>query len=81
MELGRPHELELCVVGPDGEDIASSKAGFQARGPEDLDIGENLPIPVVADLRGAALPKPGRYNVEASIDGSHRLTLSFRAQD
>jgi hypothetical protein len=79
MELPRPHELELRVVGPDGENIASIKGGFQASGPADFDIGENLPIPVVVDLRGAQLTKPGRYNVEASIDGSHQLTLSFRA--
>jgi hypothetical protein len=79
MELARPHELELRVVGPDGEDVGGIKAGFQASGPADLDIGENLPIPVVVDLRGASLDKPGRYNVEASIDGSHQLTLSFRA--
>jgi hypothetical protein len=80
MELARPHELELRVVGPDGENIASFKGGFQAAG-KDLDIGENLPIPVVLDLRNAALPKPGRYNIEASLDGSHQLTLSFRAME
>jgi hypothetical protein len=79
MELPRPHELELRVVGPDGEDVASIKAGFQTTGETDLDVGENMLIPVVADLRNAALPKPGRYNVEASIDGAHQLTLSFRA--
>jgi hypothetical protein len=79
MELPRPHELELRVVGPDGENVANIKAGFQATGPADLDIGENLPIPVVADLRNAGLSKPGRYNIEASVDGSHHLTLSFRA--
>ena len=79
MELTRPHELEMRVLGSDGEDVASIKAGFQAAGTVDLDVGENLPIPVVVDLRGAALPKPGRYSIEASIDGSHQLTLSFRA--
>jgi hypothetical protein len=80
MELTRPHELELRLLGLDGENIANIKAGFQATGEGlDLDIGENLPIPVVLDLRNAALPKPGRYNIEASIDGSHQLTLSFRA--
>jgi hypothetical protein len=79
MELARPHELELRVLGSDGEDVASIKAGFQAAGMVDLDVGENLPIPVVLDLRAAALPKPGRYSIEASIDGSHQLTLSFRA--
>lgn len=78
MELSRPHELELRVLGPDGEDVANVKAGFQARG-TDLDIGENLPVPVVLDLRNAALEKPGRYSIEASIDGGHQLTLSFRA--
>ena len=78
MKLTRPHELELRVLGSDGEDVASIKAGFQATG-VDLDIGENLPIPVVVDLRGAALPKPGRYSIDASIDGGHQLTLSFRA--
>jgi hypothetical protein len=78
MELARPHELELRVLGPDGENIASLKGGFQAMG-EDLDVGENLPIPVALDLRNAALPKPGRYNIEASVDGSHQLTLSFSA--
>jgi hypothetical protein len=79
MELSRPHELEMRVVGPDGEDVANIKAGFQTTGPADLDVGENMLIPVVADLRNAVLPKPGRYNVEASIDGSHQRTLSFRA--
>jgi hypothetical protein len=79
MELTRPHELEVRVVGPDGEDVGTIKAGFQTAPMTDLDIGENLPIPVVLDLRAATLPKPGRYNVEASIDGGHQLTLSFRA--
>lgn len=78
MELARPHELELRVLGPDGENVASVKGGFQATG-TDLDVGENLPIPVVLDLRDAPLPKLGRYSIEASIDGSHQLTLSFRA--
>lgn len=77
MELTRPHEIELLIQGEDGERVASIMGGFQAGG--DPEPGENLLVPVVFDLRNAAVPKPGWYSIEVSVDGNHQRTLRFRA--
>lgn len=78
MELGRPHELHILVLGADGEQHAEIQGGFNAAG--EVEPGETLLVPIPFDLRAVGLPAPGRYSVEISVDGTHHRTLPFRLE-
>lgn len=69
-EVGRPHELAVQVMGPDGENVASVVAGFNAAALE-LELGEGLVVPVSLDLRDAGLTKHGGHVVNVAVDGTH----------
>lgn len=80
MELGRPHELEVRVLGEDGAEIATVQGGFQTAPGPDTKAGESMVVPMAFDIRGAGLPGPGGYSIEISVDGTHHRTLSFWSQ-
>jgi hypothetical protein len=54
------------------------KGAFQMGAPE-VEVGENLLVPIALDLRPARLPAPGAYAVEIVIDGTHQRTIQFKA--
>jgi uncharacterized protein DUF6941 len=72
------HQLQVLVQGEDGQRVGEVKAAFQM-GTSDVDVGENLLIPIALDLRPARLPVPGSYTVEIVIDGTHQRTIQFKA--
>lgn len=78
MELATQHELQVVVQGEDGQRVGEVKAAFQM-GASDVDVGENLLVPIALDLRPARLPAPGSYAVEIVIDGAHQRTIQFKA--
>lgn len=78
MELGRDHELAVHVLSEDGEQVVEVKGGFNPAG--DLDVGENLLVPMALDLRVATLARFGTYAVEVSVDGTHHRTLQFQVR-
>jgi hypothetical protein len=78
MELGARHELQVVVQGEDGQRVGEVKAAFQM-GATDVDVGENVLVPIALDLRAAALPSAGSYAVEVVIDGTHHRTIQFKA--
>ena len=80
MEVPHPHEIDVRVVGEDGQEIARAQGGFQAALPPDIHMTEKLLVPVVLDVRQAGLPGPGAYSIEISVDGTHHQTVQFRAQ-
>jgi hypothetical protein len=79
MEIGRPHELAVDVIGEDGAKIAEVRGGFQIpEVPADMDVHEELAVPVVLPFAMAGVPAAGNYSIEISIDGTHHRTLPFR---
>jgi hypothetical protein len=78
MELATQHQLEVVVQGEDGQRMGEVKGAFQMGAPE-IEVGENLLVPIALDLRPARLPAPGSYTVEIVIDGTHQRTIQFRA--
>jgi hypothetical protein len=78
LELGKDHELAVVVVSEDGEQVIEVKGAFNPNG--DLDVGENLLVPMALDLRAANLATYGSYNVEVSVDGTHHRTLPFQVR-
>lgn len=79
-ELDRPHELNIIIMGEDGQQIAEVKGGFQAPASPTLELHEGQLIPMTLDLGGAELPAAGAYTVDISIDGEHRRSLHFSAR-
>ncbi len=78
MELGRPHEVDVRIMGQDAE-VAHVKIGFQADMPADLNIAETVQLPAPVDLSGVEIPQQGPYSVEIAVDGTHLRSLTFRA--
>lgn len=78
MELATRHDLQVVVQGEDGQRVGEVKGTFQMGAPE-VDVGENLLVPIALDLRPARLPAPGSYAVEIVIDGTHQRTIQFKA--
>jgi hypothetical protein len=78
MELATRHDLQVVVQGEDGQRVGEVKGAFQMGAPE-VEVGENLLVPIALDLRPAKLPTPGSYAVEIVIDGTHQRTIQFKA--
>lgn len=72
------HQLQVLVQGEDGQRVGEVKAAFQM-GAAEVDVGENLLLPIALDLRPARLPASGSYTVEIVIDGTHQRTIQFKA--
>lgn len=72
------HQLQVLVQGEDGQRVGEVKAAFQM-GAAEVDVGENLLLPIALDLRPARLPAPGSYAVEIVMDGTHQRTIQFKA--
>jgi hypothetical protein len=79
-ETERPHQLEILVLGEDGEEIARMDAEVKVDGTSRAQLAENLQLPIAVDLRGAALPRLGAYELHVSVDDVHRRTLQFWAE-
>lgn len=79
-ELDRPHELNIVIMGEDGQSIAEVKGGFQVPAGPVLEVHEGQLVPMTLDLRVAALPSAGPYTVDISVDGEHRRSLHFSAR-
>jgi hypothetical protein len=78
MELATRHELQVVIQGEDGQRVGEVKAAFQM-GATDVDVGENVLVPIALDLRAAQLPAAGAYAVEVVMDGTHQRTIQFKA--
>jgi hypothetical protein len=79
-ETGRPHQLEIVVVGEDGEEVARMEAEVQIDSNTGARVAENLQLPIAVDLRVAGLARPGAYELHVYVDAEHRRTLQFWAE-
>ena len=75
-EAQRAHQVEIVVVGEDGDEEARLDAQVQV-GTTTAKAGESLQVPFAIDLRNVPLPKPGAYELRVYVDGSHRRTTQF----
>jgi hypothetical protein len=79
-ETDRAHQLEIVVIGEDGEDVARMEAEVQIDSTTSARVAENLQLPIAVDLRVAGLGKPGAYELHVYVDAEHRRTLQFWAE-
>ena len=79
-ETDRPHQLEILVVGEDGEEVARMEAEVQIDATSRAQVAENLQLPIAVDLRAAALGRAGAYELHISLNADHRRTLQFWAE-
>ena len=79
-ETDRPHQLEILVLGEDGEEVARMEAEVQIDGTSQARLAENLQLPIAVDLRAAGLAKAGAYELHVYVDAQHRRTLQFWAE-
>jgi hypothetical protein len=80
LEAEHPHQLQIIVVGEDGEEVARVDAEVSVGNADVAKPGEALQMPFAVDLRGAVLPKAGAYELRIYLDGEHRRTLQFWAE-
>jgi hypothetical protein len=80
IEAQRAHEFELVAVGEDGEEMARVGAQIQV-GDAPVHFAENIQVPLAVDLHGAVLPTAGAYELRLYVDGNHRRTIQFWAED
>lgn len=80
IEAERTHEFELIVVGEDGQELARVAAQIQV-GDAQVHFGENIQVPLAVDLHGGVLPIAGAYELRLYVDGNHRRTLQFWAEE
>jgi hypothetical protein len=76
-ELGRPHQLEMVVMGEDGGEVAKVQGGFQSPPNPHLEFGENALLPIQVPLHGAAVPTYGQYSMSVHIDNVMHARLTF----
>ena len=74
------HQLEILVLGEDGEEVARMDAELQVDSSTQARLAENLQLPIAVDLRAAGLAKPGAYELHVAVDAQHRRTLQFWAE-
>jgi Family of unknown function (DUF6941) len=79
MEFEAPHEVAVRIIGQDGQEIVNIQGGFQT-GAIEVEVGEELLVPVAFDLRNAGLPGQGAYTVEISVDGTFQRSIQFWSQ-
>ena len=77
IEMTRPHEIEVYIMGEDGARVAQTKAGFQVQG-QGLAPAETVQMPLVVNLRNVRVEQFGSYDAKVYFDGQHRRTLSFQ---
>jgi hypothetical protein len=71
-ELGREHELQFVLLGPDGNQLSNAQAKIMANGPPD---GRDSVLTFSLDLWNLAFPTPGDYSIRIVVDGSERKRL------
>jgi hypothetical protein len=79
-ETGRPHQLEILVIGEDGEEVARMDAEVQVDGAAHARLAEQLQVPIAVDLRAAGLLRAGAYELHVYVDAEHRRSLQFWAE-
>ncbi|GIW20290.1 MAG: hypothetical protein KatS3mg065_0586 [Chloroflexota bacterium] len=71
-EIGRPHELRIVVLDPDGKEIASAQGSIVPHGHAD---GRDTLLTFSVDLWNLTFPAPGDYSVRLLVNGSERKRL------
>ena len=79
IEAERAHQFELVVVGEDGDEIARIAAEINVGDPQ-VHPGEDIHVPLAVDLHGAVMPRAGAYELRLYVDGQHRRTIQFWAE-
>jgi hypothetical protein len=73
----RPHEIEVVFRGPDGEELAKLKGGFQVGLDAQISNDDTVLIPIPMDCRGATLKLPGWHEFAIMID-QHQMAAPVR---
>jgi hypothetical protein len=77
-QLAVPHELRADLIGPQGQNLAQVRGGFQV-GPSPIaDPGEGLLVPVALDLRNVAIKDFGWHRFVMSLDDEAAPEIPFK---
>ncbi len=71
-ETRREHELQIVLLGPDGDQVTSATGTLVARGHED---GRDTIVTFSVDLWGVRFATPGDYSFRILVNGSERKRL------
>lgn len=76
-EMESSHQLDVRVVGPDGQEIVKMGVAFQVSANAVLLSAHG--VPVVINLHQVTVPAPGAFDVRVYIDGHHQRSLRVNA--
>lgn len=80
LEVEFPHDVTATVQTEDGDVIVQATGHLEAGPPNPLlEPGESVILPLVMNLDGVMLTKPGGYSIELSVDTVHQTAVTFRA--
>ena len=80
-ETERPHQLEILVLGEDGEEVpraSTPRCRSMARHAPSSPRTSNSRSPSIS---AAALARAGAYELHIALDDEHRRTLQFWAEE
>ena len=77
-QLAVPHELRADLLGPQGQNLAQVRGGFQV-GPSPItDPGEGMLVPVALDLRNVGIQDFGWHRFVLSLDDEAAPEIRFK---
>lgn len=80
VEVEFPHDVTATIQTEDGEVVVQATGRLESSGPNPLlEPGESVILPLVMNLSGVMLNRPGGYSIEMEVDGVHQSSVTFRA--
>jgi hypothetical protein len=80
LEVEHPHDVTATVQTEDGEVVVQATGHLEAGPPNPLlEPGESVILPLVMNLDGVMLHRPGGYSIELSVDDVHQQSVTFWA--
>ena len=79
-EIQFAHDVAALIQTEDGDIVVQANGHLDAGDPTPmLEPGESVILPLVINLHGVVVPRPGGYSIEVSVDDVHQTSLTFRA--
>ncbi len=79
-ECGRPHSVEIALDDEDGVRTSSAIVALTPMLPPNHPVGWDVPVNVIMQNPGSALPKLGRYRFVVTADNVFLGEVPFRAE-
>ena len=80
-EMDRVHSVLVSITHPEtATQIVRIDGGFQVGPGADVEPGESILVPFVADIRNVGIASYGAYDVKVAVDGGVPTLLTFWAR-